>query len=101
MTLRVPRRNKVRTDKIVNEHLTTQTIVAERSMESRMVIVRKGRNKRTFPQYLYELVMQKSEWQDFAKQLYGQNLVPKTQRFAILTTGPVFPRQLASFKRNS
>jgi len=47
-----------------------------------------------------ELVMQKSKWQDFAKQVYEQNLVPKTQRFAILTTGPVFPRQLTNFNQN-
>lgn len=100
MTLRVPRKNKVRTDRLVNEHRTAQTIVAERSMKSSMVIDRAGRKKRTIPQYLYELVMQKSEWQGFAKQLYEQNLVPKTQRFAIFTTGPVFPRQLANFKQN-
>ena len=100
MTLRVPRRNRVRTDKLVNKHRTTQTIVVERSMESSMVVDGVGRKKRTFLQYLYELVMQKSEWQDFARQLYKQNLVPKTQRFAILITGPVFPRQLANFKQS-
>lgn len=97
MTLRVPRKNKVRTDRLVNEHRTTQVIVAERSMESSMVIDGVGRKKRTIPQYLYEFVMQKTEWQDFAKQLYKQNLVLKTQPFAILVTGPVFPRQLANF----
>lgn len=98
MTLRVPRKNKARTDQLVNEHRIAQTIVAERSMESSMVIDGIGRKKRTIPQYLYELVMQKSEWQNFTKKLYEQNLVPKTERFAILVTGPVFPRQLANFK---
>lgn len=100
MTLRVPRKNKVRTDKLVKEHRTAQTIVAERSMKSGLVMDRGGRNKRTIPQYLYELVMQKAEWQDFAKQLNKQNLVLKTQPFAILVTGPVFPRQLANYKQN-
>lgn len=100
MTLRVPRKNKVRTDRLINEHKTTQSIVAERSMESSKVIDKGGIKKRTIPQYLYELVMYKSEWQDFAKQLNKQNLVLKTQPFAILVTGSVFPRQLANFNQN-
>ena len=100
MTLRVPRRNKARTDKLIDRYQTAKTIIAKRSMKIRMVIDGRGRKKRTFQQYLYELVMQKSKWQDFAKQVYEQNLVPKTQRFAILTTGPVFPRQLTNFNQN-
>ncbi|MDP3696623.1 MAG: hypothetical protein Q8R55_01165 [Candidatus Taylorbacteria bacterium] len=98
VTLRVPRRNKVRTDKLIKKYQTSKTVVAERSRKSSMVIDGGGRKKRTFPQYLYELVLRKSEWKDFAKQVYKQNLVPKTQRFAILAEGPVFPRQLAYFK---
>ena len=101
MTLRIPRRNKARADKLIDEYQTAKTIVAQRSMKSSMVIDGRGLKKRTFPQYLYEIVMHKSEWQDFSKQVYEQDLVPKTQRFAILVTGPVFPRQLANFKQVS
>ena len=100
MTLRIPRRNKARADKIIGGYQTAKTIVAKRSVKSSMVIDGRGRKKRTFQQHLYELVIQKSKWQDFAKQVYEQNLVPKTQRFAILTTGPVFPRQLTNFNQN-
>ncbi len=101
MTLRIPRKNKARTDKLIDGYQTAKTIVAQRSMKSSMVIDGRDRKKKTFPQYLYELVMHKSGWQDFSKQVYEQDLVPKTQRFAILVTGPVFPRQLANFKQIS
>lgn len=99
MTLRVPRRNKNHTDKLIKEHRVTETVVAVRSRESKKVIVKSGRKQKSFPQYLYELAIQKSEWRNFARQLYEKNLVPKKDRFAILVEStPLFPRQLAYFK---
>ena len=99
LTLRVPRRNKARTDKLIKKYQTAKMIVAERSRESRMVISEIGRKEKSLPQYLYELVIQKSRWRDFAKELHEENLVPKTDRFAILMDGAIFPRQLAYFKK--
>lgn len=101
LTLRVQRRNKARTDKLIKKYQTAKMVIAERSMESSKVVRRTGRKQRRFPQYLYELVIQKTKWQDFAKELYEQNLVPKTERFAILMGGAVFPRQLAYFKKTN
>lgn len=100
LTLRIPRRNKARTDKLVKKYQTAKVVSAIRSKESNKVVNPMELNERTFPQYVYELVIQKSKWHDFAKELYEQNLVPKTDRFAILLTGPLFPRQLANFKQN-
>ncbi len=97
MTLRIPRRNKGRTDELIQKYKATQTIIAERSKESSEIILKSRDEERTISQYLYEIIMKKSSWKDFAEQLYKQNLIAKKDRFAILIMGPVFPRQLASF----
>lgn len=99
LTLRIPRRNKARTDKLIGKYQTAKMVVAVRSMESSKVIRATERGERSFPQYLYELAIHRSKWRGFAKELYEQNLVPKTERFAILMSGAIFPRQLAQFKK--
>lgn len=99
LILRIPRRNKVRTDKLIKKYQTAKIVVAERSRENSKIVIRKGQGDRRFPQYLYELIIQNSGWQDFAKELYQENLVPETERFAILMDGAIFPRQLAYFKK--
>lgn len=99
MTLMIPRRNKSRTDKIIQEFRIAKTIVAERGRESSMVLYGKIRKKRTFPRYLYEFIVKKSEWSCFAKRIHGESLIPKTQRFGMLVDeAPVFPRQWVGFK---
>ena len=97
MTLRIPRRNRNRTDKLIQKYRTVKTIIAERSRESNF-ISEVGGKKKTLPQYTYELIMYKAKWHDFAKQLFHKKLVPQGDRFMIIVKEGVFPRELAVFK---
>lgn len=101
LTLRVPRRNKARTDRLIKKYQTSGNIVAERSRKISKVISRIGRKDRISQQCLYELAIYKSAWHSFAKELYKENLIPKTERFAILVGGAIFPRQLVNFQKTS
>lgn len=101
LTLRIPRKNKTRTDKLIKKYQAAKVIVAERSRESSKVISRTGRKERSFSQYLYELAIRESRWRDFAKELYEENLIPENERFAILIGSAIFPRQLVNFQKTN
>lgn len=103
MTLVIPRRNKSRMDKLIQQYLAAKTIVAERSRASRVIKtifrMKKDHKEKTLLKHTYELVIQDPEWRIFVEQLYKQKLIPKEDRFAILVEENVFPKQLAYFNK--
>ena len=94
-TFRIPRRNKDRTDKLIQNY----QIVAGRSRKSTKVITGVGHKKKSIPQYLYELAIDQSKWRDLGKELIDKGLIPKNDHFSIWVGHGVFPRQLTSFKK--
>lgn len=101
MNLTILHENKDRADGLIQKYLTDGTIVAERSRETTVtnIIVGENREEKTVSSYLYELVMKESERINFINQLFEQDIVPKTDRFAILIEQHVFPKQLSYFKK--
>lgn len=104
MTLTIPRRNKSRVNKLIQQYLATKTIVAERSRASTQVIPtffagKKNDKKKTLLMHTYELILKKSKWKVFVEQLYKQKLIPAKERHEIQPKENVFPKQLACFNK--
>lgn len=102
MTLTIPRRNKSRVNKLIQQYQATKTIVAKRSKESTKIIStffsgKKKDTEKTLLKHTYELILMKSKWKVFVKQLFEQKLIPTNDRYAILLEENVFPKQLAYF----
>ena len=105
VTLFVTRRNKNRADKMIQKYLKTKTIIGQRSIKnSKTIIVRIGKGgkttEKTVLQHLYELVLKKSEWKNFVKEVGKQNLLSKIDHFGLMMSEYVFPKQLANFNKN-